>query len=82
MPDAGYGHISVMGLKSWKETFRSCGFQIDKIKRGPILAGGEKADKKRFIFGLIMLIEIFLDFFPLLKNLSEDVLICLRKPQV
>ncbi|MFH1201759.1 MAG: class I SAM-dependent methyltransferase [Candidatus Omnitrophota bacterium] len=77
--EIAYGHISVRSLNEWIRIFRDCKFKVEEIKRGALLFGTPQQDKRRTIFALVLLIEILLDKLFFLKNLSEDVIISLRK---
>ena len=76
---AGYGHISVKGLKEWIEILSESGFKTEKIRKGSLLRGSLRLDRKRAVMALVLMAEIFLDRLPLFKNLSEDVILSARK---
>jgi ubiquinone/menaquinone biosynthesis C-methylase UbiE len=75
----GYGHISVKGYKEWIKVFKEAGFKSYATKRGSLLWGNFRQDKRRFLFAFIILAEIILDKFGLCKNLTEDIVLCFRK---
>lgn len=77
-----HNHVSVKSLAEWERIFTTCGFRIEKRRRGGLIFGGRSYDNYRFFFALIMLIEIALDRVPFWWNLSEDIILLLRKPTI
>ena len=84
LPDSNYirfnkKHVSIKNLNNWIRIFEEGKFKIENIKMGGLLYGTPAQDKRRAFFVSVILLEILLDKFPLLKNLSEDIIISLRK---
>lgn len=77
----GHDHISIKSIDEWVKLFQEY-FIIEKIKRGAILSGSQKQDRNRILFALLLLLEIFLEKLAILKNLSEDVIISMKKPDL
>lgn len=72
-------HISVRGLKAWKQTFVSIGFAVTAIKRHGIYYGGYSYNKHRLLFALTIVIDWMLDCLPFGQNFSEGVTYMLKK---
>jgi len=74
-------HISVKSLGEWEDIFKKYGFIIEKRKRGGLLFGGRNFDKHRLAFAFILVVEEVLDRIPFWPNLSEDIIVLLKKLQ-
>lgn len=72
-------HISTRGVSAWKQTFISSGFSVESMKRHSILYGGDKYNRHRVLFALIMFLDSILDRFPFGYSLSEGVTYELKK---
>jgi len=75
----GFGHISVKSLSEWIDIFRQEKFKIESIKRGAPIAGGVYYDSLSFLFAMLIILDVVLDFFPFTHNFTETVIMKLRK---
>lgn len=74
-------HISVKSFSKWKDLFLAHGFLLEIRKRGALFLGGPKYDSHRILFALAIILETILDKIPIWWNLSEDIIVLLKKPQ-
>jgi 2-polyprenyl-3-methyl-5-hydroxy-6-metoxy-1,4-benzoquinol methylase len=72
-------HISVKNVKIWKNIFKNIGFEILALKRLGLIWGGVKYNKHPILFSIIMLIDNILNIFPFAYNLTDDILIKVKK---
>jgi len=72
------GHISVMNFKELKSAIKSAGLKIEKIKRGTIVYGGKWYDDHPFIYFIICIIDLMVDFLPI-YTLTYDFIVKLKK---
>jgi len=73
-------HISIKNFAEWKDMFLASGFLLEIRKRGALFLGGPKYDSHRVLFALAIIVETILDIIPIWWNLSEDIILLLRKP--
>lgn len=75
-------HISVKGCGEWIKLFKMQGFRVEKVFRGTAICGGERIDRYPFLFGLILMVDVLLDFIPftsLTRNWAEQNIFLVRK---
>lgn len=75
-------HISVKNVKIWKNIFKNIGFEILALRRLGLIWGGLKYNKHPVLFSIMMLIDNILNIFPSAYNLTDDILIKVKKPLV
>jgi len=75
----GHGHISGKNLHDWKKIFIGKGFIIEEVDRESIFFGGTCYNKYRFLFLLLLILDIIFDFLPFMKEFSEAFTFKLRK---
>ena len=62
-----------MNINRWKKIVVSAGFKVEKVKRSSILLGGAKTDKRRFLFGIFLILLFGARFMiEYIKNPQED----------
>jgi len=61
-----YGHISEKNYREWLRLFRTAGFKIIKVHRGPLVYGYPWLDRKPVVAGLLITLDGLIDrLFPL-----------------
>jgi hypothetical protein len=67
------GHISVQGLGAWLKLVRKTGFQVNGIRRGALVFGGEKVNKHPVLFAGTVVLDRIFDVLPFTKNWCEAI---------
>lgn len=81
IPDIdGDKHWSVMSLREIKQAFRTTGFQIHTIQRGPLIYGGTFFDNHPLLTSLANVFDEFLNYLPFTKQITFDFIILAQKP--
>ena len=75
----GFGHISTKSLSELIDIFRKAKFKIESIKRGAPIAGGVYYDSLSFLFAMLIILDVVLDYLPFTHNFTEEVIMKLRK---
>jgi len=77
---AGHGHISVKTKKEWLRIFHAQGFQTIFLKgTGGFFFGGPYLDKHMIIFALSIILDSFLEKFPLHYLWTENLFFEIKK---
>ncbi|MCM8763413.1 MAG: class I SAM-dependent methyltransferase, partial [Candidatus Omnitrophica bacterium] len=77
----GFGHISVKSRLDWQRLFKKYGFKIEAVEgTSGLLLGGPLLDAHRIIFGLTVVMDALLEYFPFSYLWSEGLFFELKKP--
>jgi hypothetical protein len=79
LQDGILGHVSEQPAFAWRKLAHEVGFQVTLLRGGTLTYGYPWLARHPLLFGLLCIIDSFLEFLPRWYDTSHDLLIVLRK---
>jgi len=74
------GHVSVKNKQEWNNSFLEMGFNVLSVKgTSGLIFGSPKLDKHRILFGIMVIVDVILEYLPFSYWWSIDLMFVLKK---